>query len=506
MDNDYTDILIELNKAVKALKFYPEGHPKRATIINDLYTALKGRADETGDIELKANNKGIFSDGKPISASSPAVQMLTRLLFVRKVQALTITSAIRPEDALTLLLTLNLEPEDIYSKGGVEKILARNGVEGILMNEITYEELQELKKEVEEEEDEEEGEAEEEQEEQEQAPQEPLSELLSRIDTERDMLRYNDLAIRIKERTDLLISQKNFDEAFPVLALFLKHTDPAHVEQQGLRETAHETVLRYLTKDILNHLVSTLGGKDESNAAVAAALIKMAGEEAIEPLLDTLVKTEDANIRRAVFDAIVKIGEPVRESVETRIHKGEWFEVRQMAALLGALGGGQSIATLEKIYYESPDPHVKKEMLKSLAVIPSEVSIQILISALDEEDEGIVGQAIISLGILSVDSVIETLGAMISKKGRFYENFEMKKVVIKGLGFMKDELTIPYLTTILFKKTWFGKDLNDELRKEAVTSLGKIGTDEAFEAIEKVYEESTGALYTTCKRTLEGRK
>ena len=49
-----------------------------------------------------------------------------------------------------------------------------------------------------------------------------------------------------------------------------------------------------------------------------------------------------------------------------------------MVSLLGELGGKASLDTLEEIY-DHPDARVKKEIMKSLARIPSQKSLDILL-------------------------------------------------------------------------------------------------------------------------------
>ena len=508
MTHNPINILIELNKAVKSLNFYPDGHPKRGSVITELYDLVKETAKEGDGIRWTATNKGIFEDGEPIAPSNPAVQTLTRLFFSRKIHVINITQDIRAEDIMTLLKILNTEPEDVFSCGGVEKMLAMAEAHGILLNEISYEDLEKLKEEEEEEEveEEEEPEEEEEEEEEEKKIEESLLSLLIKIDPERDQLKYNDLALRIQEFADVSVLEKNYESILSTLLLFLSHTNIANVEQAELREKAKEIVTRYLSVNIIPFLISKLTEKNEPNRAGIEALLKATGEAGILFLIDELIVSTSLKERRAIFKILADMGDVVRPHAVNRLRSSEWPGTRNIIALLGALGGAESIAVLENGFYESENPLIRKEMLKSLSRIPSRKSKFILVKALEEEDKGIVGQAIISLGIMGEVSVVDTLGEIASKKDRLSENFEIRKEAIKALGFIKDKKAISYLKSILFRKKWFGKETYGELRVLAVISLGKIGGSEAFELIERAYEESTGTLYSTCKRTLEGKK
>ncbi len=65
---------------------------------------------------------------------------------------------------------------------------------------------------------------------------------------------------------------------------------------------------------------------------------------------------------------------------------------------------------------------------------------------------------------------------------------------------------MPYLTRLLFKKVWFGKRSNEEVRILAAQSLGAIGTEEAYKAVQEACKDASVELYTACRRILEGRE
>jgi HEAT repeat protein len=225
----------------------------------------------------------------------------------------------------------------------------------------------------------------------------------------------------------------------------------------------------------------------------------------VELLLDALVDSPEAHARRNIFNSLVSLGERIRPEVERRLDDERWFAARQMVSLLGALGGTQSLEALETAYAR-PEISVKKEVLKSLARIPSKKSSNILMEALKDSNRSIQGQAIISLGMLRDPEAVDVLGEIAVKRDTFSDYFEQRKEAVKALGIIGDQRGVPFLTRLLFKRVWFGKRDHEELCSLAVIALGKIGGYEALEAIERAYNESAGALYSTCKRVIEGIK
>ena len=521
---DYSTILIELNKAVKMHNFYPEGHPQLDAALDRSYLLFKKRVDSEGEIRWKIDQKGFYDNKTPIAPTQKDLAMLAKKLFFRRIKELAITPRMTLGDIKVLLTIIKTEPEELQEAGGVEAVLAENDTQGVLVNALNYDDLRKIKKEIDEKreeeknaeaarkkEEEEAGEARKSQQEEslppiEEAPQdEPISVLIKRIKTENDLLRYNDLAVRIKEKADVLLIEKDFDGVFPAALVFHGHILTDSGLSDDIKKTASEKLDGLLTSEMLAYLVGRAGAKDEGDRFAIQQMLVRAGTEASELLLAAIIEAPEALTRRSLFNALVAFGPMIREQVEARLGSPQWYVVRQMVSLLGELGDAQALDAIEKTY-EHPDMRVKRDVLKSLMKIHSPRSTQILTRALDEDDLTLVTQAIISLGVLKDPAVVDTLGSIAVKREAFADLMEPKKEAIKALGFIGDARAVPYLTQILFKKVWFGKKTNEDARVLAAYSLGLIGGPEAFEAIRKTLESSEGEVYAACKRILEGRE
>ncbi|MCK5236667.1 MAG: HEAT repeat domain-containing protein, partial [Deltaproteobacteria bacterium] len=256
-----------------------------------------------------------------------------------------------------------------------------------------------------------------------------------------------------------------------------------------------------LTPDVTDYLITRLSEHREEEYRMAIAqLLYKAGGITLSKLLNALVDTKESQSRRFIFDVVVQFGDAIREHVNNKLADERWFVVRQMVAILGELGGEDSITSLEDAYLNA-DVRIKKEVLKSLARIPSNKSKVIINDALKSGDRELLGQAIISTGIIKDSSSVDMLGELVLKG-----DSETKKEAIKAIGMIGDQKGLPYLTKLLFKRKWFGKDSDEDIKELAVISLGKIGGEEALFAAGKVMENSKGRLYNTAKRILETTK
>lgn len=519
---NYATILIELVKAVKMHNFYPQGHPQLESIFDKSYTLLRNGIDAAGDIKWRVDQRGFYFDKLPLAPGSADIAALAKKLFFRRVKELTFTQRLTINDIKIFTAAVTAEPEDIQARGGIEVFFASLDVAGILLNEQRYEDLKKLKDELEEKRKEEEkaaeqeaakqqaGEAEKSKEEEEQKSKEAaqdntLKDLLEKIQRETDDLRYSDLSIRIGEKGSQLLAEGKAEEVVPAAFLFYKHTLPQSGRSEGIRKTAFERLKLLLTREALKHLAERAGAKEEAHRETVCKMLVVAGDEGASVLIDAIIEAPEAVTRRYLFNALVLFGPPLRPLAEAKLDHPQWFVVRQMAALLGEIGGPEALPALEKAY-ANPEPRVKKEVLKSMVKIRTPRVTAFLLNVLKENDQSLIANAIISLGIIKDPAAIEPLAEIAARREAFSEPSEASKEAVKALGVIGDPRAVPHLEKILLRKVWFGKKSNDEIRSLAAYSLGMIATPEALKAIEAVYAGSTGDLRMACKRVLEGRE
>ncbi|MFQ5442127.1 MAG: HEAT repeat domain-containing protein [Thermodesulfobacteriota bacterium] len=526
-NNNIITILNELNKAVKMHNFYPAGHPHFDTALDNCLQLLKQHIIDTGELKFSIDHKGFFYGEKPVSAGSKDLRALAKKFFLRRIKELHITSSVTDDDIKNLIFILRYEPDEILAMGGVESVLAEKGVEGILLNEMRYEELKRLKAELEAKrtEAEEMGAEEEETENKESlkgenpesaaledAPEEgrrgeeTLPELIRKLKTERDFLLYNDLSVRIGEKANYLSRGNAEEDAFEAVAIFHEHAGADSGLPDDLRQIAEEQLDALISNEaILRYIAGRAELKEDPLHELVLDILLRGGDRAIKILLDEAVGAPDASLRRNLFNTVLLFGKSIIPHVEQRLKSGEWFVVRQMVALLGELGDPEYINLIEEAYGHE-DMRIKREVLKSLARINSPESTAFLLNALSDEAESLSRQAIVSLGVRRDPAAVDSLGKIALVWERFADRNETQKEAIKALGTIGDLTGVDYLKKILFRKSWFGKRSNLELRQLAAASLGMIGGDEAYRAVESAFNGAEGELYTTCKRILDKKE
>ncbi|MEE8575316.1 MAG: HEAT repeat domain-containing protein [Thermodesulfobacteriota bacterium] len=506
---DYNYILNELVKAVKTLKLYPKGHPNLDDVLKICADQLRKGATEEGQIKWTIDSTGFFYKGKPLLQGHPGAIQIARDFFMRKTKEITFTPEFTDRDLKAFLQLLFVDHRELAVMGGAEVFLAKKELTGILLNEMRYEELQKLIDDLKEEDEEEEEELLEEialdEEPVEEVQQVSLSDLIEQIDKEKDLLKYNELCLKIDNKITPLQDQKNANALFAVLKTFYHHTLPDAELPDSAVNMASSRVTELLDKAMLELLTEKLAVKEGIDFSITQQILLRGGVDTQKLLLDQLLSIGDAKHRRNVFNTLVLFGEELRPEIENRITDNRWFAVRQMVALLGELGGDESLFLLEKTY-DHEDIRVKKEVLKAITRIPSHRSFTLLLEALKDKNKSIQGQAVISLGILKDPAAVEPLAEIATKRDTFNESIGLRKEAIKALGILGDPKAIPYLKSIVMAKIWIGKNTYDDLRSLSCVSLGKIGGPEAIEIITKASEKYSENIQNTCLRILEGMK
>ena len=480
---------------------------------------------ESGRIKWKIDQKG-FYDNKTHVARQRGVASLGKKLFFRRIKEITFSPRLTVSELKVLLSIVKLEPEDLLAQGGAEAVFALKDVTGVLINALRPDDLLKIKRGLEEKKDKERKELAEEKKKEEEAPGEAqaqeaekapppqeaekadettFADLISLIRDERDFIRYQDLSVRLKEKGEAVLMEKRLDEIFPACLVFVEHLSTQPRLADDLRTLASERLRSFLNHDMIIYLVQRLAVKDEQHRGVINSILLFAGEDAARALLDSIIDSGDAIARRNLFNLIVRFGKQVRPLVEERLGNPEWYVIRQMVGLLGELKDPAAIDAIETVY-ANPEPRVKKEALKSLVKIGGPRATAILIRTLGEEDPSIVAQAIISLGVLKDPSVADILGEIALRRESLGETHEPKREAIKALGHIGSVKAVPYLEKLLFRKVWFGKKANEEIRILAANALGTIGTVEAYQAVQEACKDASVELYAACRRILEGRE
>lgn len=529
-------ILIEFLKTVKAINLYPEGHPNLEAVFDKAFSEIKTLLSQSpNNITWHIDMKGFYDGDVPIGKTYKGLEGVAKEFFIRRIKEVTFSKGLTPAELKVFLNMLIIGADELKNLGGAEKVLYDKGVKDIWVNEIPYDEMAKKLKELAEEKNESlDIEVEEEkkqekgaqiEEEAQAAPEPPeetpeekkqktLSELLALLDKEKDLQEYKTIGSDILEKVKQLKTEgkhvpeglnRGLDESLPAIMTFANHAyfQPGRNAEQ--KSFAANSIMELASPDVIDYLVSRLCIKEETKKTAVQQILVKIGKDAVGSLINKLIEIEEAFTRKTLFNTLVTLNENARLEAEALLTDNRWFVVRQMVALIGAIGNPESAEKLKAIVNHK-DIRIKKEVLKALARIPSKMSVEILIEALKSKQQDVQLQAIASLGILKEPSSLPALMELALKKEAFAGNMDIRREAVKAVTAIGDKRAVPGLINILMSKTFFGKDRNEDLRCLAAMGLAKIGGEEAIKAIEDVSKTAKGKLKQTCGQILPKEK
>ncbi len=537
--------LTELNKAYKALSFYPSGHPALSHFIENAYASIQKLGEAKGHFSIKVGRSGFFFQGKPIGHESPSIKGFAFELHRRKVQEVSFTRMVRNDEVNTFLRLIAMEPGLLEGKGGIKKGLLDEGVEHIRVEEVdpakwlksqTFSirgkdglgkekgkgdfpisegtgtgeswgmasglegqkgvpSLRESSR----------GEG--------ISPigspriiDDVLSEAETRLqDLERasGLQEYQPIAKELEEISRRAIRLNLVDDFLKIMMTFLRHARPESQKPPELKEWAAKEVEEILDREELYLLINRLCEKEGYKEEEIVDLLLAKGRPAVSALLQRLVEEGDISARRRLIGALIAFGEMAVPYVVEMLNDERWYVVRNMATILTEIGGPEEVQALGEFLHHE-EPRVRREVLRALTKIKGHQAASMVLEALYDDDEGVRRQAILSVGSLKEVKAIPYLMELVKRKGVSEKELSLKKEAILAIGNIGADATVPALSGILLKERWFNRRRHDELRIAVVAALKAIGTKHAIETIKLGLNARSRTVREACRSALTG--
>jgi HEAT repeat protein/PBS lyase HEAT-like repeat-containing protein len=205
---------------------------------------------------------------------------------------------------------------------------------------------------------------------------------------------------------------------------------------------------RVYTKALLESFAQLAGAPAHRDMALLA--LQRAGPAGIEVLLDLLVAAPTITERRGVFEALAGMKEGAEQLVHMLGHH-QWFVVRNVAELVGELGLEEAVPALgRQLGHE--DERVRKAVALALAKIGTRGAAEAVRRALKDPSPDVRIQAALGVG-----------------------------------GRKASALAMPFVVAM-------GEEENEEVEKELMLALGRIGSPDAVQALIK-FAQPGGKLF-----------
>ena len=504
------DTLGAVYRTVRALRFYPKGHPTRLNSLSLAHSMLLGLLDGN-TLSLACGRTGFsFPDGEFLKDASGQTAALAFELFVRRVHKITFFHDLFQEDLLELCRILCLSPEVIQQSGGIDTIMAARGIRTIWVNEFDLKTIREKRQEVEqagtipqgidEAESGDDGVAPVlEQQTQQQdtfTAEHQLQALLGRLASCDDENIYPRLVNQAVECADNFQSRLEANMLLPLIELLAAHScDEAR--DKKMRDCVQFALEQIVTNSELLQIVIDRSGADNGVSKKALyAVLKAGGTAAVTSAIEFMGHTDSHKARKTLSTMLGSLGEAAVPALLNLMHDSRWFIIRNICVILGAIASHKALDALTKCLHHS-DIRVKKEAIRSLAQLGGNEAESAIIDILSGTDTALHSQAITSLGgMKSRRSLVEIMKLLLARD-LFLNSLPLKIDALAAIALIGDRQATPLLAKLLEERHLLAAARGMQLKTAVAVCLGKLGDARAVPALEKLVSRG-GKLGSAC--------
>ena len=510
------DALGSVQRALRAWKFYPPGHPSRKTRIRQAHETMRLMLDGN-DLCLICGRKTFsFPDGDIIKDLTHISATLSYEFFSRRIQKITFLRDLREEDLLDFLRILNLPPESIQKSGGAEKLLTDHGVQTIWVNEFDLaiitarrEDLSTSGKAPPTLDEVESGLGMEWAEDAKQMddnlselnPEEELQALLARLAATTDEDLYLMAIRQAITCSDIFKSRNELEALYPLIEILAEHAnDPAR--EASIRDCARFGLEQLaLGDELLAYLLDHTEIPHALSHDALLAVLAAAGPTGIGLTVAKMGSTENLAVRKELSSILVGLGGAAVPVLLKLMRDNRWYMVRNLSAILGDIGLPEAVPELLQCL-RHPDIRVSKEAVRSLAKIGGREAESAIIGVLSGNNIQLFPQVIASLGGMKSRRALTELMQIVCSNDMFLNNLSFKIDALAAVTMIGDRQVVPALTKLLASRHLIARSRWEQLKIAIAVCLGRLGDPRALPVLQKL-ASSTGELGRSCAEAVE---
>jgi hypothetical protein len=215
------------------------------------------------------------------------------------------------------------------------------------------------------------------------------------------------------------------------------------------RAAIREHLDRLARSEVLSLLAAALGA---TPGPTAARVVRLLGPGAIRTLFQVLVEEKVRVRRRRVFDLLSTLGADVVPEATRWLGDTNWYVVRNMIALLRAVGDRSSLTTVQRLIGHA-DLRVRLEALRSLLELDPATGHQYLLRAIADPDPRAATAAVELAGQRGGPSMVEPLLGVLASWDFRGRHRAVRLAALQALGRMGRPEALPRLARF-FRELW----------------------------------------------------
>jgi hypothetical protein len=309
-----------------------------------------------------------------------------------------------------------------------------------------------------------------------------LALLLDLLRIEQDPERWKALMTPVVRLLEDLMLVGDFEAAEELLAVLVHEAGtegrPTH------RQAAINAIDNLVAGSMLHHVVTHLAAIDDTQFERVKAMCLSLGEVVVRPIAEALSSEANSRTRERLTAIIMSLGAVARRTVE-RLKSSPNAVVRRTAVyLLRQFGGSEALPDLTELLDDS-EPQVQREAVRAILNIGTDQAYHVLEQALaggTTRSRDAIMQSILVLRDERTLPLFTYILRHVDHRGALATIYLR---AMEALGALRDPEGVAPLKEALYRGEWWAPRRTATLRTTAAAALARIGTPEAFAALEE---------------------
>ncbi|MGE5710029.1 MAG: HEAT repeat domain-containing protein, partial [Nitrospira sp.] len=269
------------------------------------------------------------------------------------------------------------------------------------------------------------------------------------------------------------------------------------------KKKLHDLFDRLGTSEFITLIQEYLNAADQPRTDGLSSVLLMMRPSAAPALCTLLGNLEHSAHQTLVVNALMELAKDAPEAVTRHLTDRRPTFVRNLLGLITRWNNPKLAENVEKIL-RYPDPLIRREAIRTLAILrPSGTAIK-LIPLINDPDEGVRLATLKPLLTGNYTAPFSSWEPIVTAETFSDRPPAEKRNIFHAMRATSGDEAVPFWISLLTEWGWTNRKKREELALMAVDALGKLGTPAAQDALDAGAKKGTAAVKQACATTLAG--
>ena len=232
-------------------------------------------------------------------------------------------------------------------------------------------------------------------------------------------------------------------------------------------------------------------------------VLLMMKSSAVPAICTLLGDLEHAGHQALIANALVDLAKETPEIITKHLPDRRPTFVRNLLGIITRWNNPKLADNVEKIL-RYPDPLIRREVIRTVAILRPSGSAAKLVPMLNDPDEGVRLATLKPLLTGNYTAPFSIWDPIVNAEAFSEREPAEKRNIFHAMRATAGEEAVPYWTTLLTEWGWTNRKKREDLALMAVDALGKLGTAAALSALDTGTKKGTAAVKQACATAIAG--